>query len=165
MENYIRSYQNLTENDQEIEGRIFEFDTLHRDIEGRDEKIPSTCQIEISPRCLALRSHDQSQILGKKGINLQFVKRDDGLYFRLKRLGTRLWDDTRELIKNKIFNGCSAGFTAEPIYKDNIRTFDKLTLNEVSIVDTPAYESSYVHARSKDLPKSNKTNYPPGVYL
>ena len=162
METFVRSFDGVNETDQEISGRIFEFDRVFKNIEGRDEVIPSTCKIDISPTCLALRGHDKHQILGKKDVNLSFERKSDGLYFRLKNLGTRLWDDTREMVKNKLLSGVSGGFRATPIYENNVRKFDSLILDEVSVVNQPAYESAYVNAREKT---EDKIHYPPSHYL
>lgn len=164
MENYLRNFETNLSESGDIEGRVLAFDKEY-EADGMTEVIPSDCEIEISKNCMALLSHKKENMLGRLKANLSFIKRDDGLYFTLKKVGTKIFDEARELVKTNIIGGVSPGFRANPVINENKRSFKKIFLDEISLVGNPAIDSSYVLARAKDLPKSKKTNFPPEVYL
>ena len=164
MENYLRNFESTFNESGDIEGRVLAFDKEYK-ADGMTEVIPKDCEIEISKNCMALLSHKKENMLGRKDKNLFFQRREDGLYFRLKKVGTKIFDEARELVKTSIIAGVSPGFRASPVINENKRSFSKIYLDEISLVGNPAIDSSYVHARAKDLPKSKKTNFPPEVYL
>ena len=68
-------------------GRVFAFDEVNF-AEGMQEKIPSSCKIDISDNAMALLSHKKEAMLGRHGQNLSFERRDDGLWFRIKKVPT-----------------------------------------------------------------------------
>lgn len=163
MENYLRSFESSFLENGDIEGRVLSFDKEYQ-ADGMIEVIPKDCEIEINKNCMALLSHKKESMLGRRDQNLFFQKRDDGLYFKIKKVGTKIFDEARELVKTNIIGGVSPGFRASPIINENKRSFNKIFLDEISLVGNPAIDSSYVHAREK-IPNSNKINYPPEIYL
>ena len=164
MQKYLRNFEGTFNENGDIEGRVLAFDKEYH-ADGMTEVIPKNCEIEISKNCMALLSHKKEHMLGRKNSNLFFQRRDDGLYFRIKKVGTKIFDEARELVKTNIIGGVSPGFRASPVINENKRSFKKIFLDEISLVGNPAIDSSYVHARAKDLPKSKKTNFPPEYYL
>lgn len=165
MKEFSRSFESVFNQETgDLEGRVLSFDIEYQ-AEGMTEVIPKDCDIEISDNCMALLSHKKESMLGRHKRNLSFVKRDDGLYFRLKKVDTKIFDEARELVKNQIIGGVSPGFRAEPVFTGNTRSFKKIYLDEISLVGNPAIGSSYVHAREAGIPHSQKINFPPEVYL
>ena len=162
MENYLRSFESTFNESGDIEGRVLSFDQEYQ-ADGMTEVIPKDCEIEINPNCMALLSHKKESMLGRRDQNLFFQKRDDGLYFKIKKVGTKIFDEARELVKTNIIGGVSPGFRASPVINENKRSFKKIFLDEISLVGNPAIDSSYVHAR-ENKPNTNII-YPPEVYL
>ena len=86
-----------------LEGRVFEFDKLYT-YNGTKEKFAKDCQVDFSnARCLF--GHDKNKLLGRVGANLQVFKKDDGLYFKLKKSATDLFRNVYTLAKEGIFKG------------------------------------------------------------
>ena len=164
MEIYLRHFETSLSECGDIEGRVLAFDQEYQ-ADGMPEVIPKDCEIEISKNCMALLSHKKENMLGRKDKNLFFLRRDDGLYFRIKKVGTKIFDEARELVKSNIIAGVSPGFRASPVINENKRSFKKIYLDEISLVGNPAIDSSYVHARENGIPHSNKVYFPPEVYL
>ena len=79
--------------------------------------------------------------------------REDGVWFRAKKVPTALYSEALELVKNKIVSGVSPGFTSIPRYENGVRVFDEIQINEISLAGRPSYESSLVHARESSQPK------------
>ena len=142
-----------------LEGRVFEFDKLYT-YNGTKEKFAKDCQVDFSnARCLF--GHDKNKLLGRVGANLQVFKKDDGLYFKLKKSATDLFRNVYTLAKEGILKGVSPGFDSDARWENDIRVFDKVDLSEISLVGQPAYgDSTFVTARDK-----SNINYPPEFYL
>ena len=163
MEEFQRAFETTLASDQSITGKVVAFDVPYF-ADGMQEVINKDTEIEIPGHCTALLAHKKEFPIGRKGSNLSFQKKDDGLYFNLKPVDTQTYKEARELCKAKIISGVSPGFSAVPIYKDGKRKFQKIVINELSLTSNPAIDSSTVIARSKDLPKG-KTLFPPECYL
>ena len=127
-------------------------------IYGTKEKFSKDCQIDFKDaRCLF--GHDKNKLLGRVGANLEITKRDDGLYFKLKKSATDLFKNVYTLAKEGILKGVSPGFDSDARWDGDIRVFDKVDLSEISLVGQPAYgDSTFVNARDK-----SNINYPPEV--
>ncbi|CCO12712.2 phage prohead protease, HK97 family [Carnobacterium maltaromaticum LMA28] len=113
----------------------------------------------------ALFNHNESQILGRSGINLELDVDNIGLRFKVKPTDTSYSRDLMENIRQGVVNQCSFAFTVSReqdseewrenlesgIYERTIKNIDKLY--DVSVVTTPAYPDTeaVVGARSKEL--------------
>lgn len=156
------------ENDTEvIEGYALKFDkwsdTLGWLYPFREKLEPGCLDSTDTNNVVALFNHDQSQILGRTGANLDLEIDNIGLKFRIKPTNTTLSRDLMENIRSGVINQCSFAFTipdeeeaeewrenAETgVYERYIRKIDKLY--DVSVVTTPAYPDTeaVVGARSK----------------
>lgn len=158
------------ENDVEvIEGYALKFDrwsdTLGWYYPFR-EKLERGCLDEAdTSNVVALFNHNQSQILGRTGANLDLEVDNIGLKFRIKPTNTTLSKDLLENIRAGVINQCSFAFSipdgedAEEwrenketgIYERLINKIDRLY--DVSVVTTPAYPDTeaVVGARSKQI--------------
>lgn len=98
-----------------------------------------------------------------RGGSLQFNVDDHGLKIRAKLPETTSNKDIFTLIKEGVLSKMSFAFTVsneEYDYETDTRRilgFDKIY--DVSVVDTPAYESTEIYARSKDEYELDKLNY------
>lgn len=116
-------------------------------------------------------NHTHDDVLGRsnhgKG-TLELDLRDDGLYFRVKVPNTRFGDEMLELVNRQDICSCSFAFTVDEdgeIWTRNTETnlmhreITKISeLFDVSIVVTPAYDQTYVQARSLELAEAEKKN-------
>lgn len=115
---------------------------------------------------VATFNHDQNQVLGRTGINLDLEVDNIGLKFRVKPTDTQFARDLLTNIKAGVINQCSFAFTIpnekgaeewedseeEGVdYQRTIRQIDHLY--DVSVVTTPAYPDTevMVGSRSKEL--------------
>ena len=157
---FVRDFEtSLATGEGSLEGRVFEFDKLYT-YNGIKEKFAKNCQINCSD-VRALYGHDKNKLLGRTGANLEVFKRDDGLYFRLKKSASNLFKECLTLCKEGILKGVSPGFDSDARWENDIRVFDKVDLSEISLVGQPAYgDSTFVQARDK-----SNINYPPEFYL
>ncbi|MFS0933818.1 HK97 family phage prohead protease [Enterococcus casseliflavus] len=158
------------ENDTEvIEGYALKFDrwsdTLGWFYPFREKLEPGCLDDADTNNVVALFNHDQSQILGRTGVNLDLNVDNIGLKFRIKPTNTTLSNDLIENIRSGVINQCSFAFTipdeegAEEwrenketgVYERYVRKIDKLY--DVSVVTTPAYPDTeaVVGARSKEI--------------
>lgn len=158
------------ENDTEvIEGYALKFDrwsdTLGWFYPFREKLEPGCLDDADINNVVALFNHDQSQILGRTGVNLDLNVDNIGLKFRIKPTNTTLSNDLIENIRSGVINQCSFAFTipdeegAEEwrenketgVYERYVRKIDKLY--DVSVVTTPAYPDTeaVVGARSKEI--------------
>lgn len=109
--------------------------------------------LKESKNIRALYAHDESQILAStKNGSLKFEDRDDGLHFSFELPNTRLGDDTLELVKTGLVDGCSFGMIVtkdEWSPRRDQRTIKELRLFEVSLCpQNQAYNGSSVTCRS-----------------
>lgn len=158
----------MLENDTEvIEGYALKFDrwsdTLGWFYPFREKLEPGCLDTADISNVVALFNHDQSQILGRTGANLDLEIDNIGLKFRIRPTNTTLSKDSVENIRSGVINQCSFAFTipdedgAEEwleneetgVYERLIKKID--TLYDVSIVTTPAYPDTeaVVGSRSK----------------
>ncbi|ATO43407.1 HK97 family phage prohead protease [Loigolactobacillus coryniformis] len=115
---------------------------------------------------VATFNHDQNQVLGRTGINLDLEVDNIGLKFRVKPTDTQFARDLLTNIKAGVINQCSFAFTilnekgaeewedSEEEGVDYQRTIRKIDhLYDVSVVTTPAYPDTevMVGSRSKEL--------------
>lgn len=157
------------ENESEvIEGYALKFDrwseTLGYLYPFREKLDPNCLENADMSNVVALFNHDQSQILGRSGVNLDLEVDNIGLKFRIKPTNTTVSKDLMENIRAGIINQCSFAFRiakeedAEEwresenagIYERIINKIDRLS--DVSVVTTPAYSDTeaVVGARSKE---------------
>lgn len=115
---------------------------------------------------VATFNHDQNQVLGRTGINLDLEVDNIGLKFRVKPTDTQFARDLMTNIKAGVINQCSFAFTIpnekgaeewedseeeDVDYQRKIHQIDHLY--DVSVVTTPAYPDTEVTvgSRSKGL--------------
>ena len=118
-------------------------------------------------------NHDQSNVLGRTGVNLDLYVDDTGLRFKANLPNTTLANDVLENIRAGIVSKCSFAFTLPDDsnadewkrvnddgvqFERTIRKIDKLY--DVSVVTTPAYSDTNVSvdARSMDKVKELQTD-------
>lgn len=157
------------ENESEvIEGYALKFDrwseTLGYFYPFREKLDPNCLESADMSNVVALFNHNQSQILGRSGVNLELEVDNIGLKFRIKPTSTTVSKDLMENIRAGVINQCSFAFSianeedAEEwresenagIYERIINKIDRLY--DVSVVTTPAYSDTeaVVGARSKE---------------
>lgn len=160
----------MSENETEvIEGYALKFDrwsdTLGWFYPFREKLEPGCLDNADTSNVVALFNHDQSQILGRTGANLDLEIDNIGLKFRIKPTNTTLSNDLLENIRSGVINQCSFAFTipdeddAEEwreneetgVYERFIKKIDRLY--DVSVVTTPAYPDTeaVVGARGKEM--------------
>lgn len=115
---------------------------------------------------VATFNHDENQVLGRTGVNLQLSVDNIGLKFQVQPPDTQLARDLMTNIDAGIINQCSFAFTIpdeataqdwEESNEDNvdyIRSINQIDhLYDVSVVTTPAYPDTeaVVGQRSKKL--------------
>lgn len=162
----LRKLENETE---VIEGYALKFDrwsdTLGWFYPFREKLEPGCLDDADTSNVVALFNHDQSQILGRTGANLDLEIDNIGLKFRIKPTNTTLSNDLLENIRSGVINQCSFAFTipdeddAEEwreneetgVYERFIKKIDRLY--DVSVVTTPAYPDTeaVVGARGKEM--------------
>ena len=115
-------------------------------------------------------NHDRSKVLARStnGVgSLTVDLRDDGVYFSFSAPNTTLGDDVLEQIRRGDINKCSFAFTMARDNEHRIitRSADGMltrriikidTLNDLSAVFEPAYDDTYLMARSADIAADEK---------
>lgn len=154
------------ESNEIIEGYALKFDKWSDDLGWFREKLASeSLEKTDMSNVTALFNHNESQILGRSGINLELDVDNIGLRFKVKPTDTSYSRDLMENIRQGVINQCSFAFTVSReqdseewrenlesgIYERIIKNIDKLY--DVSVVTTPAYPDTeaVVGARSKEL--------------
>lgn len=154
------------ESNEIIEGYALKFDKWSDDLGWFREKLASeSLEKTDMNNVTALFNHNESQILGRSGINLELDVDNIGLRFKVKPTDTSYSRDLMENIRQGVINQCSFAFTVSReqdseewrenlesgIYERTIKNIDKLY--DVSVVTTPAYPDTeaVVGARSKEL--------------
>lgn len=154
------------ESNEIIEGYALKFDKWSDDLGWFREKLASkSLEKTDMSNVTALFNHNESQILGRSGINLELDVDNIGLRFKVKPTDTSYSRDLMENIRQGVINQCSFAFTVSReqdseewrenlesgIYERTIKNIDKLY--DVSVVTTPAYPDTeaVVGARSKEL--------------
>ena len=101
-----------------------------------------------------LVQHDPSLIIGRSGANMSLQSTESGMELKAKIPETRLGQDTKLLLKEKILRGLSAGFYLErDDWNDNHRIVKRAILSEVSLVSSPAHQETEVNLRHKTQTK------------
>lgn len=122
---------------------------------------------------VALFNHDQNQVLGRTGINLQLSVDDTGLKYTLTPPDTQLGRDLLENVRQGIISQSSFAFTipddtdaqkwtrdgdAEAPYNRLIRSIDHIY--DVSPVTTPAYPDTEVKVGARSLDQIKALDQP-----
>ncbi|EYT95536.1 HK97 family phage prohead protease [Enterococcus mundtii] len=152
-----------------IEGYALKFDrwsdTLGWYYPFREKLEPGCLDEADTNNVVALFNHDQSQILGRTGANLELNIDNIGLKFRITPTNTTLSKDLIENIRSGVINQCSFAFTipdqeGAESWRENKETgiYERLVhkidhLYDVSVVTTPAYPDTeaVVGERSKQM--------------
>ena len=123
---------------------------------------------------VALFNHDQSQVLGRTGVNLELSVDETGLRYKLTPPDTQLGHDLVENVREGIISQSSFAFTipddsdaekwtrdgdAEAPYNRLIRSIDHIY--DVSPVTTPAYPDTEVKVGARSLDAVKALNVPP----
>lgn len=123
---------------------------------------------------VALFNHDQSQVLGRTGINLELSVDEVGLRYQLTPSDTQLGRDLVENVRAGIITQSSFAFTipddsdaekwtrdgdAEAPYNRLIRSIDHIY--DVSPVTTPAYPDTEVKVGARSLDAVKALDAPP----
>lgn len=123
---------------------------------------------------VALFNHDQSQVLGRNGVNLELSVDETGLRYKLTPPNTQLGRDLVENIRSGIISQSSFAFTipddsdaekwardgdAEAPYSRTIRVIDRIY--DVSPVTTPAYPDTEVKVGARSLNAVKSLDAPP----
>ncbi len=103
-----------------------------------------------------LVNHDDSQILGRSGVNLELTQDDKGLRFVCTLNDSSIAIDCWENTKSSILRECSFAFTVNPNGESwstlpdgkMLRTLTDLRLWDTSIVTVPAYPGTSAKARN-----------------
>lgn len=170
----IRSIENIEireiqeEDELILEGYIAKFDTYTQLWEGFYEKIDRNAfddTLVDGHNIFLLYNHNYDKPLASTRNNTLTLSTDDiGLKFRAKiNKNLSYAKDTYELVKSGEMRGCSFGFTAiqdEYIYdseKDEVkRTLQKVDLYEGTVTPIPAYDTTIVMARAKNIKEDEK---------
>lgn len=147
-----------------VEGYALKFDRWSDDLGWFREKLAPNCLENTNmDNVVALFNHDQSNILGRSGVNLDLSVDNIGLKFRLKPNHSTTAKDLMENIRSGIVNQCSFAFTvpseeeAEEWRYDKENDFYERTINkidrlyDVSVVTTPAYPDTEVVVGARGL--------------
>nr|WP_057903330.1 HK97 family phage prohead protease [Loigolactobacillus bifermentans] len=123
---------------------------------------------------VALFNHDQNQILGRNGVNLELSVDDTGLKYVLTPPDTQLGRDLVENVRAGIISQSSFAFSitddsdaekwtrdgdAEAPYNRLIRMIDRIY--DVSPVTTPAYPDTEVKLGTRSLDQLKALEQPP----
>ena len=147
IEKRYKNYE-IKEKNNTVEGYVLKWNT-EADLGGgmTERFIPDSIMVDDSAEMLF--NHDSNSLLGRNKANLHFENREDGLYYRLDLMNTFLSSDIKEMIRQKVITGASLGFIPEKeSMKGNCRVIEKANLQELSLVTTPAYDSSSAMLRS-----------------
>lgn len=169
----INLRQNEDSDDSIIEGYALKFnkpsDILGGWVRFREILDSNVLEGADVSNVVATFNHDQNQVLGRTGVNLDLEIDNIGLKFRVRPTDTQFARDLMTNIKAGVINQCSFAFTIpdedgseewEDSTEDGVdytRTIRKIDhLYDVSVVTTPAYPDTEVTvgARSKALVES-----------
>lgn len=142
---------------RKIEGLI-PYDSISEDL-GFFELLSPGCftkTLQESKDIRCLYGHDDNQLLARtKNGSLTFVDGTDGLHFFFEAPDTQLGNDVLTMVRSELISGCSFGFYAinekiEVRNGERVRVVTEAKLIEVSLVGSPAYSESSVHARNEE---------------
>jgi len=151
-------------NKMTISGYGIVFDSLSEDLGNFKEIIHKRALDEVDlTDVMLLGQHDHSKVLGStKGNTMSLQVTDKGLYFTAELPDTTDGRDFYTLLERGDLDKCSFGFTTKEEswnIKTNpqTRTVTKIgKLDEISIVNRPAYKSSSVTLRTAEKCKDLK---------
>ena len=99
------------------------------------------------------RQHKRELTLGRTGRNVSFRDTPEGLEMRADMPNTPLGEDTLQLVRDGILTGLSVEWLVKKerwqMGKVPVRTILESGLRHFSVVDSPEYETTLVHARAK----------------
>ena len=99
------------------------------------------------------RQHKRELTLGRTGRNVSFRDTPEGLEMRADMPNTPLGEDTLYLVRDGILTGLSVEWLVKKerwqMGKVPVRTILESGLRHFSVVDSPEYETTLVHARAK----------------
>ena len=157
MEKRFKDYETKS-SENKIEGFVLKYNEP-TDIGGGMLEMFDRGSIEIADDASMLFNHNENNLLGRMGANLEFEDRPEGMYYRLELPQTSLADDIKELVKKDVIRGASLGFIPEKERMQNgVRVIEKARLDELSLVTKPAYDSSSAMVRSFK-PKKRRWNH------
>lgn len=146
-----------------VEGYFSVFDEVTKLYDGVYEKVrKGAFSKTLNNDIRALLDHDSGKVVGRnKSGTLELREDDKGLYGKIVLPNTSYAKDIYELIKRGDVNQCSFGFNIlkenDSKYEDGyLFELEEIDLHEVSIVTFPAYPSTSISARSKDVEKIKK---------
>lgn len=164
MEKEFRSHLqdiNLEKDDMLISGYAVVFNSeavLFTDDKGNQYKEVITRDAlkncDLSDVILRYNHKDTASLLARTSNDtLQLSTDDTGLYFVASIANTNTGRDIYELVKRGDLNKMSFGFTVESDYIQNRTRYITAIKNifELSLVDFPAYQSTYVEAVKRDF--------------
>lgn len=173
----LRTIQSKVElrSDEEANSNVIEGYALKFDKRSNPLGFGNVFVETLDKRCLdntdmsnvvATFNHDQSQVLGRSGVNLEMNVDDVGLRFKVTLPDTTLAHDVLENIRSGIINQCSFAFdmpdddTADTWKRSDIEGVDYerrinniAHLYDVSVVTTPAYSDTNVSVGARSLEK------------
>lgn len=151
-----------------IEGYALKFDrkseVMGLGLTFRESIDPHALDKTDMSNVVALFNHDQSQVLGRTGVNLELTVDETGLKYTLTPPNTQLGRDLLENIRAGIISQSSFAFTIAPDkdaqkweksdehgvkYNRTIRSIDHLY--DVSPVTTPAYPDTEVTVGARSM--------------
>ena len=99
------------------------------------------------------RQHKRELTLGRTGRNVTLLDTSAGLQMRASMPNTPLGEDTLHLVRDGILTGLSVEWLVKRERwqpgKVPVRTILESGLRHFSVVDSPEYETTLVHARAK----------------
>lgn len=167
MEFLKRAFPFKDEGKKALSGYAFKFNERATGGFGT-ESFSGNLKVDFNPDgVFLLRDHDPKRILGRKGAGFEIETDEAGLRFSLEKFPeTELGKETRELIKDKILNGASVGFSVkDKTIENRVTIFTSIQVHEISIVPWPYYKSSELKARMTKLPGVPKRHLPPSFYM
>jgi uncharacterized protein len=154
-------FRNLSENDMTLSGYAVTFDqpTIIQKFDGVEFKEvihrDAFLKTDMKDCCLKYNHNGAFPILARtRGGSLKVNVDEFGLFFEANLIDTQSARDIYSLVKGGVLDKCSFAFTIasggdEYDPKTRTRTIKNIEkLWDLSVVDIPAYQSTYVTARS-----------------
>ena len=162
-----------------IEGYALKFDRQSEimgsgELSFREHIAPHALDNADMSNVVALFNHDQNQVLGRTGVNLELTVDETGLKYRLTPPDTQLGRDLLENVRQGIISQSSFAFTIAPDkdaqkwqkssergvkYERTINNIDHLF--DVSPVTTPAYPETEVKVGARSMEQIKALDQPP----
>lgn len=124
------------------------------------ESVPDTAEIRMTDDCKVTVDHknDAFHLIGRRGVNADFERRSDGIYYSVVLPDTSIANDVRALASQGLATGCSFEFRciqdateerSDGMLVRELRSIEVTAINPLVTVN-PAYNESTVEARSVD---------------